>query len=158
MIENIKNIALSLCALTIVISFINIISPDGKFKNIIKIFLNLFFLLSILHPILNLTSNFNMDSYKSYENVMDETQKKADEVIMKAIDSQIEMVLKKEILNLLKKSNINPDKIEMSFDYSDNNVYIDEVKIYLDDDNVSSDNVIKIVKSIIDTYIKVVYI
>lgn len=160
MIEQIKNISLVICAISICICIFEMISPSKKLEKVFHLSLNLFFVFTILTTIL---SGINLNKFNFKNNSFDylKTDNSIDKSILNIIDNQIVLSLKDKLKTILKQENINIKDLDLYISSMDEEkINIDEINIYLDkkDKSISDEIIKKVINEFINTKVNLIYI
>lgn len=160
MIEQIKNISLTICSVSICVCIFEMISPSKKLEKVFNLTLNLFFVFTIFITIL---SGFNFNKFNFKNNNFDylKSDNIIDESILNIIDNQIVLSLKNKLKTILKQENINIKDLDLSISSIDKEkINIDEINIYLyEKDKSNNDELIKkVLNEFINTTINLIYI
>ncbi len=150
--EVIRNITFIACFISIVISMLDIVTPDGKFKKQVRLVFALVFIIAVMNPILH--SKIDLSDFKAEDIKQTAQYKMVNETFYNSLSENYTENLKKSLTQKLNVNNISPREIAINVNISkDNCIDINEVKIVLAlKDKNKQDTVVSIVKNEIGNY------
>ncbi|MEG0229817.1 MAG: stage III sporulation protein AF, partial [Oscillospiraceae bacterium] len=134
--ENVSTWVLSVCSALIVCEIFNLITPDNKYKKTITIVLSVFFLLCFISPFAKGFADFNNIKISAEKELVEKADK-TDEIISQ-IYSKTSEKIQIQMNEILKKNNIEPEKINIVISSNENkSIILDKVQIILKKSNIA---------------------
>ncbi len=136
----IQQIALSICLVSVAISLLDSLSPEGRFKKQIRLILSLIFLLSILNPVMEGEfSDFNIEDLMSSNEYIE-----ANALYYENLEENFAINIESSLKIQLEQENIFPKKISPIVNISeDNSIDINRIEFILSSEDEENIDVIK---------------
>lgn len=140
--NTVRNITFIACGISIVISMLDIITPEGKFKKQIRLIFAIVFIICIINPILH--SKIDFSQFKP-EDIKETSQyKMVQETFYSSLSENYTDNLEKALMQKLNINEIKPNEIKVNVNISEDNcIDISEVKIVLAYKYKSSESKVK---------------
>ncbi len=126
-------VAVVVCASSLICSIVSNFVTDGSTKKILNLVLGAFIVCSLLLPLKNAVSEFNMSVSEAQESTC--PQATNDELYSQKIVSQTEQNLEKSLEQILEQNNIKINRSEIILALKDDNsIIISSVSIYISEE------------------------
>ena len=157
--ETLRIIAFLACFLSVAISMLDIIRPDGKFKKQVRLIFSLVFLISIITPIMH--NDINLDVLESEDIKQTSEYRAVCDTFYNSLSDNYSDNLEKALCAKLQINNVNPKEISVIVNIDENNcINIIEVQIVLAVQDKNNENKsVKIIQNEIGNYpVKITYV
>lgn len=130
--SSLKAVAVTVCVCCIACSIIGIIAPNGRMKKILNLVLGAFLTVSMIIPLIGLSSSFSKDMYVDTSEFVspDIDEKEYEKMILNKTADNLVLAAN----YLLLSEDVTVDNIEIGIKKSDtNSIYISKINIYIND-------------------------
>ena len=128
--KSIATIAAVICIGALGCSIVSAVAPQGSTRRILNTVLGAFILCSMLVPIKNAITDFNVNI--SITTPEADLQVVADEAYNTAVMTETKATLESTLISYLENNNISPENVVIQLaSYDNGGIYIDKISIYI---------------------------
>ena len=139
--NSIASTAAVICAVTIGVSLISLIIPNGSTKRVINTVIGVFILCCMIAPVKSAVENFSFNF--EVPGLSDTLSASADEAYNKTVIKETESKLENMVVSYLKSKNINIKSASVKLSADDKKgIYIESIRIYINRRNITDCGVI----------------
>jgi stage III sporulation protein AF len=141
--EAIRQWATSICVTIVIVAIFSMLVPKGSMEKVVKFTVSVFFLISLLYPLMTNIGDFTLDVSAEYTEGKQDTSQLEESMNQKLLDiTQAKIV--RQLEQILHNNEIETKKIEVIININeDNSILISKLVIKLDSSYKSEESKIK---------------